>query len=199
MSHEQKLIFLNYLKESKDILFSQYSTSITKETKLKCWKDVNEKCLSIGYVLPPSKDWSYWRDTVWPNLRNATIRKRDLKRKTGASGGKENTLNEIDLAVLDIIGKDSDVVDGLNVKETWECGSSNASLSGINLDYDCYVIKPSNNNSSASTSSQITVTQCNENISKPSNSSQIFTPISKNACIILMPKLTRWMIRRKEK
>lgn len=44
--------------------------------------------------------------------------KRDNARKTGTSGGKAAKLDDVDQAILDIIGTDSPVVNGLDLPET---------------------------------------------------------------------------------
>ena len=65
-----------------------------------------------GYVF--LKDYTYLRDTTWANLKRATVAKSDENRKTGSSGKK---LTEIDEAVLDIIGKTSATIVGMDVPE----------------------------------------------------------------------------------
>ena len=49
------------------------------------------------------------------NLRN----KRDNARKTGSAGGKDSLMDEVALAILDILESDSAVVDGLNLPECY--------------------------------------------------------------------------------
>ncbi|OXA46724.1 hypothetical protein Fcan01_18423 [Folsomia candida] len=44
--------------------------------------------------------------------------KRDNKTKTGKGGGREKVLDDMNFLILDIIGKDSVAVDGLNVGES---------------------------------------------------------------------------------
>ena len=61
------------------------------------------------------KPYNYLRDAVWPNLRSRTLNKMDKKGKTGA---ESQVFDDIDNLVLDILGKDSPIVTGLNVKDT---------------------------------------------------------------------------------
>lgn len=70
--------------------------------------------------LTSKKDWTYFRDVSWPNLRRYSIDKRDRINKTGEGGGTKAKLTEVDELVLDIIGRDSAVVHGLLVEETWQ-------------------------------------------------------------------------------
>ena len=46
--------------------------------------------------------------------------KRDNAKKTGAEGGKNKQLDEVDNAIFDIIQKDSVILDGLNLPESHE-------------------------------------------------------------------------------
>lgn len=67
--------------------------------------------------VPEDKQWFYLRDSIWPNIKNYTIKKRDAKNKTGAAGGVDVKYSKIDLKVLEILGVDSPVVEGLNIQE----------------------------------------------------------------------------------
>ena len=61
------------------------------------------------------------RDEVWKNLRCASIKKRDAqrseKRTSGGLGGADCKITEVDQLVFAIIGKDSAVLDGMDVTE----------------------------------------------------------------------------------
>ncbi|KAJ3662281.1 hypothetical protein Zmor_006636 [Zophobas morio] len=66
------------------------------------------------------KDWTYVRDTTWPNLRKRALEKKDKIKKTGTGGGKESRLTEVDNKVLDILGKDSASVCGIGINDPIE-------------------------------------------------------------------------------
>ena len=57
------------------------------------------------------------RDAVCQNIHQAVLLKRD---KAGAEGGKEVKLLDFQEKVLDIIGRDTPVLTGLNVRESLE-------------------------------------------------------------------------------
>nr|CAI5829971.1 unnamed protein product [Callosobruchus analis]CAI5854070.1 unnamed protein product [Callosobruchus analis] len=69
-------------------------------------------------LLPADKDWTYVRDTIWQNLKKTAMLKIDNAKKTGTGG--MGTLTEVDNMVLEIIGKESPVVCGLGVAESFE-------------------------------------------------------------------------------
>jgi hypothetical protein len=109
----QKLLLLNAILEKKNILFGSFDSCITRDLKSSTWKDILQKCIAEGGFDPTSGNgWKYLRDTVWPNMRQYTVRKKDANSRTGAAGG--NQMSQIDNVILDIIGKGSPVLEGLS-------------------------------------------------------------------------------------
>ena len=130
MNNTEKLLFLNLVKEKKDIIFGKFSDEITRETKLQAWKDIVEQ-LKVYVKLAADKEVSYFRDTVWPNLKRYTMEKRDKRKKTGESGGSAIRWSETDSAVLNIICADTAAVVGLQTTETWQQESAKENMSPL--------------------------------------------------------------------
>ena len=63
------------------IIFGKFSDEITRETKLQAWKDIVEQLKVYNVKLAADKEVSYFRDTVWPNLKRYTMEKRDKRKK----------------------------------------------------------------------------------------------------------------------
>lgn len=72
MAKDLKSAMLQKIKENKDILFGQFSDTLTKKDKSEGWKEMFEFAISIGAV-KKERGWEYVRDTFWPNLRRATM------------------------------------------------------------------------------------------------------------------------------
>lgn len=68
------------------------------------WENITRTAISLG-LLPTHRDAKYVREVYWQNIRRRTVEKLDDSRATGASGGKEMILDDVDNLVIDIIGK----------------------------------------------------------------------------------------------
>lgn len=53
--------------------------------------------------------------------------KRDSARRTGSQGGVEKKMDEVDLAILDVLEEDNELIDGLDLPETEAIPSSSVS------------------------------------------------------------------------
>ena len=74
LTMESKLFFLKLVLQRKNFLFASFSSTITKEKKVQAWRDIDAECSAMGLnIRPYDKDFTYLRDTVWPNCRRATI------------------------------------------------------------------------------------------------------------------------------
>ncbi|XP_050310544.1 uncharacterized protein LOC126746362 [Anthonomus grandis grandis] len=111
--------FLRKIKDMKDSLFGQFSTTLTKETKRSAWMEVRDYAVSIG-LITCEKDYTYVRDATWPNIRNRTMIKLDNAKKTGSDGGPNSKLDDTDKLVIEIIGKNSPVIEGIGVADSME-------------------------------------------------------------------------------
>ncbi len=95
------------------------AVNITKENKKKKWMEIHEYGKSQGYSwLNSFKDYNGFRDKFWGNLKQQTMRKRDRKRPTGGSGGEEIIYTEVEERILDILGRNSAAVEGLDEEES---------------------------------------------------------------------------------
>nr|CAI5842206.1 unnamed protein product [Callosobruchus analis] len=99
----------------KTELFEQFGPTITKDTRRKAWSEVRDYAVSIG-LLTSNRDTTYMRDTTWQNLRGRTIAK--LDKQTGGPGGPDKKLDETDLLIIEILGKDSPVIKGFGVPDS---------------------------------------------------------------------------------
>nr|CAI5830761.1 unnamed protein product [Callosobruchus analis] len=125
------VLFLKEIRDSKDTLFGSFSSKLTKKEKIECWKAIHQKCTSLGLVAP-DKDWTYCRDVFWQNVKKATLKKVDNRRKTGSAGGTDCKYTEIDNIVLDILGHDNPIISSLGVTETWEQKHADCSFGNAN-------------------------------------------------------------------
>lgn len=115
LSVDQKKMFLNEILSRKSILFNSYDDFAEgKRKKRNAWEEIKVVMEMSGV----KKYIDDWRDVVWRNIRSATMKKVDNKRQTGSGGGSDKKMTEIDELVLLIVGKESPVIEGLNVKET---------------------------------------------------------------------------------
>lgn len=98
------------------------------------WKGIlDDYKFTFGSDFTKGKGAEHLRSVTWQNIRRAAIQKRDLKRKTGRGGGTDtaNVFTTSELLVFDIIGNDSAVLDGLQVKEAWS--ETTAILEHVNM------------------------------------------------------------------
>jgi hypothetical protein len=73
------------------------------------------------HLVADERDYTHLRDHVWGDLRMKTLEKRDNLKKTGRGGGVR--FSPLEEAVLDAIGDDSAIVQGLAVTEQWDSDS----------------------------------------------------------------------------
>lgn len=123
LTADQKKAFLKLVFLQRDLLFNKFDGGkITVKSKENAWKKIISDCKTINDFdpIPSGKTWSYARDKIYANLRDATIKKRDKKAQTGAAGGNDLEYSEIDGLVLDIIGRNSPAVMGLPLNQQWD-------------------------------------------------------------------------------
>lgn len=101
-----KVMIVKKINENKQLLFGALSNSVTDEAKRAKWNEILDYATSIGFQI--NGDWEYLRNTIWAsNWKRRAIEKWDQKRKTGAGGGDEVQLTELDEAVMDVVGRES--------------------------------------------------------------------------------------------
>lgn len=69
---DNKLAILREILDAKCVLFGAFSDKLTKEDKVKKWKEILFKCHSLGLVAS-DKGYTYVRDTFWSNIKRATL------------------------------------------------------------------------------------------------------------------------------
>uniref|UniRef100_A0A8D9A7B9 Regulatory protein zeste n=1 Tax=Cacopsylla melanoneura TaxID=428564 RepID=A0A8D9A7B9_9HEMI len=95
---EQKLSVLEKIKEMKHILFGPFSDKVTKVLKSRTWREIFIEFQS--YPMCQNRNFSYLRDTFWPNARKTTLMKAENAKKLGV----DPKYSPVDLKVLEIIG-----------------------------------------------------------------------------------------------
>lgn len=100
-----KLLIVKKIGECKESLFASFSATITKETKAAKWQEIVDYATSVGFE--NNGNWQYFRDTTWNNWKKAAVTNWDKANHTGAGGGEELELTELDEAILDVIGRES--------------------------------------------------------------------------------------------
>lgn len=113
VSDEAKISLLEKIFEKKDLLFGPFTEQITRQGRIEEWQRLYEYALIIGYKFPENSDFSYLRDTVWPNFR-----KRTEKKRTFAQFNEQVMFNKVDEIVL-------------KITETWKEKTMNTSAIGI--------------------------------------------------------------------
>ncbi len=101
LTKAQKLQLAELILYKKELLFSKYSPSVTKELKNGAWDNILTQLRSGGAII---KDVSYLRDKEWSNLKNGVLKRYRASLKSGAQG---DSLSPLDNLVMDILGRDS--------------------------------------------------------------------------------------------
>lgn len=122
LNDNQKLAFLHLIYPQRKLLFGKINNKVTAKEKEKAWLKIIDDCQTIhGFnIVPNGKDWTYVRDKVFGNIKEATIKKRDQRSQTGGGGDSDNGYSEVDNAIFDIIGRNSAAINGLPVNQQWE-------------------------------------------------------------------------------
>ncbi|XP_068083801.1 uncharacterized protein [Anabrus simplex] len=116
-NHVRKESFLRKVLELKGQLFGAFSLTVTKDSKRQAWMELRDYAVAIGLVTA-DKDHTYVRDATWPNMRSRTVAKVDNAYQTGSGGGSSKKLDVIDHLVLDIIGRESPVLQGFGTEDS---------------------------------------------------------------------------------
>lgn len=77
--------------------------------------------------MSPEKDFTHLRDHVWGDLKERTLKKRDRLNTTGSQGEEYSKLEE---CVLEVLGTNSELVQGLPVREQWGDDVAPAAVQG---------------------------------------------------------------------
>jgi hypothetical protein len=123
-NEQEKLFLLDLIYENKERLFGKFTASLTAKNKEGLWSKLHDQCVAMGFTLVPVNcglpPWRYLRDTIWAsNMKRRTLEKRDKKLKqTGSSGGKEMIYSSVEQRVLDILGENGALVEGLKSSES---------------------------------------------------------------------------------
>ena len=112
MSEEQKKVLLKLISDNKSELFAVFSSTVTAATKAEKWAAVLLECRQDhGFDPTNGRGWQYLRDATWPNIKNYVMAKRDKLNQSSAEGGDGARYTEADNIVLDIIGRETPVMD----------------------------------------------------------------------------------------
>ncbi|CAG7832732.1 unnamed protein product [Allacma fusca] len=117
LEDSSKMVILTMIRDNKDVLFGNFTSELENIQKKKAWVDILVKAQSIG-ACNSSRKWEFVRDSMWGNWKSRTLQKRDNANKTGRGGGKDCVMTPMDDMILDIIGRDTPNVVGLNLPQT---------------------------------------------------------------------------------
>jgi hypothetical protein len=106
-----KLLFAQEVRDHKDVLFKALGGPITKKLKDSIWEEIRQKLISSGAVI---KDVPTLRDVEWYNLKKSSQTKYRNSLKSGEAGSK---LTDLDECVMDVLGRQSANVIGLNLPD----------------------------------------------------------------------------------
>uniref|UniRef100_A0A914X2W5 DDE Tnp4 domain-containing protein n=1 Tax=Plectus sambesii TaxID=2011161 RepID=A0A914X2W5_9BILA len=121
---QEKVEFLKKVLENKAILFGKLSPLLRAKDKENCWERLRTELIAEGSALAMANTWKQLSTTKWQHCRRTTLAKVDKRRQSGAAGPLFDRLaekwDEVDDIVYAILGKDSAIVNGLDIPETGE-------------------------------------------------------------------------------
>ncbi|GAB0099107.1 hypothetical protein DMENIID0001_149390 [Sergentomyia squamirostris] len=126
---------LRIIAEKKEVLFGRFSAALTHDDKQRAWDEVCAEGKAMGWV-GQNVTSHHIREISWQNWRKRTIQKRNGMSKTGAAGGKRSKLDAGDEIVLDIVGRQSAQIVGINLPEASGTQISEPEASTSNADDD---------------------------------------------------------------
>lgn len=67
-----KITVLRAMEDQKDILFGQFSSTLSKQDKDRAWEEIFEKAKEV-LKLDDKKNCQYFRDVMWQNWRRSAL------------------------------------------------------------------------------------------------------------------------------
>ena len=141
LSRELKLLLASEVAKQKHILFGKLSPMVTRTKRNGIWEEIRQKLLDRGANIPNAE---LLRDQDWGNLRRTVVARYTKSKKSGEGGGN---LTDLDIAVLDIIGRESSSLNALNipdVKPSFAELSNEGDVTQINLEEVEFIIQDDN-------------------------------------------------------
>ena len=141
LSKELKLILASEVAKQKHILFGKLSPMVTRTKRNGIWEEIRQKLLDRGANIPNAE---LLRDQDWGNLRRTVVARYTKSKKSGEGGGN---LTDLDIAVLDIIGRESSSLNALNIpdiKPSFAELSNEGDVTQINLEEVEFIIQDDN-------------------------------------------------------
>ena len=141
LSKELKLLLASKVAKQKHILFGKLSPMVTPTKRNGIWEEIRQKLLDRGANIPNAE---LLRDQDWGNLRRTVVARYTKSKKSGEGGGN---LTDLDIAVLDIIGRESSSLNALNipdVKPSFAELSNEGDVTQINLEEVEFIIQDDN-------------------------------------------------------
>uniref|UniRef100_A0A914CNF3 Regulatory protein zeste n=1 Tax=Acrobeloides nanus TaxID=290746 RepID=A0A914CNF3_9BILA len=114
VKHDQKAHFMKLVLENKDVLLGKLTGDLTHEKQRDKWAEIRDIAIANGYTKLSGKSANYVRYTTFSQFKTRTVQKYDKLKQTGAGGNK---LNEAENLLLEIVGRDSAQINGLDVEE----------------------------------------------------------------------------------
>jgi len=129
LTKEQRLFVLDLIYEKRENLFGKFNARRSADDIDKEWRSLWDACVEANMPFAKvNRGPKYLRNNVWQYIRRTTLvtqlhflwmkmqsvqEKIDGNRRTGAAGGREAQLSEVDVRVLDILGRDNATVTGI--------------------------------------------------------------------------------------
>jgi ribonuclease I len=84
-------MFVSEVQNHKELLFGQFSSSVTDAVKMAKWEDIRLKMVQAGESLLETKNADYVKKTYWQTVRTQSMKNIDACRlQTGAEANNEN-------------------------------------------------------------------------------------------------------------
>ncbi|KAH7697984.1 hypothetical protein AAVH_20008 [Aphelenchoides avenae] len=150
MSKEEKRqLFLSVKEAWPEITASFAEKGVTRNTRAAAWQKVFDECRAAGHSWTNGRDGKWLSGTKWPGIVKDVKERADRNRKTGSGG--DTKLSDLDEMVLDIIGRDSAGVRGLQVPDSNEGSAAEEAFFASKLDVSGASSSPSSTQSTVLT------------------------------------------------
>ena len=114
LSEDQKLLFLQLVRDKKEVLMGAFSPTLTKIMKQEAWEEIRQALINIGVLEKVIPSIEKLHDGLFSDYKRYFKAKYDAMQKTGGEGKKMTQADEI---MLEIIGPESATLKPVPVKQ----------------------------------------------------------------------------------
>uniref|UniRef100_A0A914VIZ8 Regulatory protein zeste n=1 Tax=Plectus sambesii TaxID=2011161 RepID=A0A914VIZ8_9BILA len=118
----EKKELLELIRDQYHILSTQFSASLTHETKAKKWQEIFDECVARGHSWTTGKSVAFLKETKWPGIKRDVLKKND--KALNQTGTGQTRLTDLDRFVLDFLGTTSATVIGLAIPKSGAYGEA---------------------------------------------------------------------------